>query len=86
MKTSMRSMSLAVAAIATGLVAVFFAFYTARLLYVTHGLQTLRAGGRGAYVGALVFPVIAIGAAWCSRRLTRAARAASPNPGSRPPQ
>jgi hypothetical protein len=34
----------------------FFAFYTARLLYVTRGFTAIRPGGQGAYVGALVFP------------------------------
>ena len=42
------------------LVSVFFIFYTARLLYVTHGLTAVRPGGQGAYVGALIFPLLAI--------------------------
>ena len=42
------------------LVSVFFIFYTVRLLYVTHGLTAVRRGGQGAYVGALIFPLLAI--------------------------
>ena len=42
------------------LLSVFFVFYTARLLYVTHGLTTIRAGGQGAYLGAAMFPLLAI--------------------------
>jgi hypothetical protein len=55
----------------------FFVFYSARLLYVTHGLQNTRPGGRGAYVGAVVFPLLAIGCAWVSwRAFSRAHREA----------
>jgi len=54
----------------------FFIFYTARLLYVTQGLRATRAGGQGAYVGAVVFPLLALLlglAAWrCFRALRRA--------------
>lgn len=50
----------------------FFIFYTARLLYVTHGLTTIRADGQGAYIGAIVFPLLGIvcgfGAWRCLRR------------------
>ena len=42
------------------LLSVFFVFYTARLLYVTHGLTAIRTGGQGAYVGAIGFPLLAI--------------------------
>ena len=55
----------------------FFFFYTARLLYVTHGLQAIRAGGQGAYVGAIVFPLLALlfglGAWRCARAVRRRA-------------
>ena len=48
-------------AIAIGLVlallSAFLVFYTARLLYVTRGLTTIRIGGQGAYIGAVVFPL-----------------------------
>jgi hypothetical protein len=49
----------------------FFIFYTARLLYVTHGLTTIRTGGQGAYVGALVFPLLAILFCWGAWKLLR---------------
>jgi len=63
--------------IAAGLAAVsaFFVFYTVRLLAVTHFLRQTRAGGQGAYVGAAVFPLLAITFAWgglvCWRRASR---------------
>jgi hypothetical protein len=55
----------------------FFAFYTVRLLYVTRDLRVTRPGGQGAYVGAIVFPLLAMGCAWVSwRAFTRAHREA----------
>ena len=65
-----------VAAIIAGLVSAFFVFYTARLLVVTQGLQHTRAGGQGAYIGAIVFPILALGAGLLSIRLWK--RGASP--------
>ena len=53
------------------LLSVFFLFYTARLLYVTHGLTTIRTGGQGAYVGAVVFPLLALVFGWSAWRLLR---------------
>jgi len=53
------------------LLSVFFIFYTARLLYVTRGLSAIRPGGQGAYVGALVFPLLAILFGWGAWRLLR---------------
>ena len=53
-------------AIALGLISAFFVFYTVRLLVVTHGLQQLRTGGGGAYIGAVVLPLIAITFGWAS--------------------
>jgi hypothetical protein len=53
------------------LLSVFFVFYTARLLYVTHGLTAIRTGGQGAYVGAIVFPLLAILFGWAAWRLLR---------------
>ena len=47
---------------------VFFIFYTVRLLVVTGGLAHTWPGGHGAYIGAIVFPVLAIGFAWAGRR------------------
>jgi hypothetical protein len=58
-----------------GLVSLFFVFYTVRLLLVTQGLQHTRAGGGGAYIGAAVFPLLAIGCGWASVRCWRRARA-----------
>ena len=46
----------------------FFIFYTVRLLVITGGLAHTRPGGHGAYIGAIVFPVLAIGFAWAGRR------------------
>jgi hypothetical protein len=58
-----------------GFVSLFFVFYTVRLLLVTQGLQQMRPGGQGAYIGALVFPLLAIGCGWasvaCWRRASR---------------
>lgn len=56
------------------LVAVFFIFYEARLLYVTRGLKAVRAGGNGAYVGAVAFPLLALLFIWGARRCWRASR------------
>jgi hypothetical protein len=53
------------------LLSAFFVFYTARLLYVTHGLTAIRAGGQGAYVGAVVFPLLAMLFGWVAWRLLR---------------
>lgn len=59
--------------LAVGLAALsaFFIFYTARLLAVTQLLQHTRAGGQGAYVGAIVFPLLAIVFAWAAVRCWR---------------
>ncbi|HMG74960.1 MAG TPA: hypothetical protein VK582_15775 [Pyrinomonadaceae bacterium] len=57
--------------VALALLSVFFVFYTARLLYVTHGLTAIRTGGQGAYVGAVVFPLLAILFGWGAWRLLR---------------
>ena len=56
------------------LLSVFFVFYTARLLYVTRWLTTIRAGGQGAYVGAIVFPMLALLFGFVTWRCLRAAR------------
>ncbi len=56
-------------ALVLGLVSAFFIFYFVRLLVVTGGLQDVRPGGGGAYMGAVVFPLIAIGAGWAAARL-----------------
>ncbi len=49
----------------------FFAFYTVRLLVVTGFLQHIRAGGQGAFIGAVVFPLLALVLAWAGVRLWR---------------
>jgi hypothetical protein len=51
------------------LISAFFVFYSLRLLVVTGFLRHVRAGGSGAYVGAVVFPLLALGFAWASVRL-----------------
>jgi len=61
----------AIIGIVLALLSVFFVFYTARLLYVTHGLTAIRAGGQGAYVGAIIFPLLAILFGWGAWRLLR---------------
>jgi hypothetical protein len=58
------------------LLSVFFVFYTARLLYVTRGLTAIRTGGNGAYVGAVVFPLLALLFGWIAWRSIKAARRA----------
>ena len=57
--------------IVLALLSVFFVFYTARLLYVTHGLTAIRAGGQGAYIGAVIFPLLAILFGWGAWKLLR---------------
>ena len=58
-------------AVVLGLVSLFFVFYTVRLLYVTHGLTVIRAGGNGTYLGALAFPILALAFGYAAWRLTR---------------
>lgn len=60
-----------VIAVLLGLASAFFAFYTVRLLVVTGFLMHTRAGGQGAFIGAVVFPLLAIGLGLLSRRLWR---------------
>ena len=47
-------------AIVTGCLSLFFVFWFARLVVVTGFLMHTRAGGAGAYAGAVVFPVLAV--------------------------
>ena len=61
-------------AVILALAATFFVFYEARLLYVTRGLQSIRSGGSGAYIGAVAFPLLAVLFAWGARRCWRASR------------
>jgi hypothetical protein len=58
----------------------FFVFYTVRLFVVTGGLAHTRPGGQGAYLGAVVFPVLAALFAWAGVRSWR--RGMSGGPGA----
>jgi len=69
-------------AIIAALLCAFFVFYTTRLLAVTHGLQQVRATGHGAYVGAVIFPLLALAFGWASVRAWQAARRNSEPPSS----
>jgi hypothetical protein len=51
----------------------FFVFYTVRLLAVTAFLTRTRPGGGGAYVGAVVFPLLALLFGWAAWRAWRGA-------------
>ena len=66
--------------LAVGLFALsaFFVFYTVRLLAVTGGLAHTRAGGQGAYIGAVVFPVLAAVFAWAGVRFWRRGKSGGP--------
>ena len=55
-------------AIVAATLSAFFLFYTVRLLAVTRFLQQTRPGGGGAYVGSVVFPLLALAFAWASYR------------------
>jgi len=61
------------------LLSAFFLFYMARLLYMTRGLTTLRVGGQGAYLGALVFPLLALLCGWGAWKLLRRNRGRGEN-------
>jgi cytosine/uracil/thiamine/allantoin permease len=56
------------------LLSAFFVFWTVRLLVVTRGLQGIRAGGQGAYAGAVVFPLLALVLGWGAWRCARGPR------------
>jgi hypothetical protein len=58
-------------AVALFALSAFFIFYTVRLLAVTGGLAHTRPGGQGAYVGAVVFPLLAVMFAWAGVRSWR---------------
>ena len=60
-------------AVVFALLGAFFLYYTARLLIVTGFLRHIRVGGQGAYVGAVAFPLLALGLGWAARRCWRAA-------------
>jgi hypothetical protein len=65
-------------ALVAAAVSAFFVFYTIRLLVVTGFLQRTRAGGGGAYVGAAVFPLLALCFGWVAVRAWRGAARARP--------
>lgn len=67
----LRALALLLAALSA-----FFVSYTIRLLVVTHFLTQTRAGGQGAFVGAAVFPLLAVAFGWSARRLWLRGRAA----------
>lgn len=60
-----------VLALIAGLISAFFVFYTVRLLVVTAFLTRTRAGGGGAFVGALAFPLLAFLFGWLAVRAWR---------------
>ena len=64
-------------AIVLGLCSAFFVFYTLRLIAVTRAFTQLRPGGGGAWVGAVVFPALALLFAWAAFRLWRGPRGRS---------
>ena len=66
-----------VVALIAGLICIFFVFYTIRLLVVTAFLTRTRAGGGGAFVGAIAFPVLAFFFGWLAVRAWRGARPAA---------
>lgn len=55
------------------LICAFWIFYTIRLLVVTAFLTRLRAGGGGARMGAVIFPLLAFCFGWAAWRLWRGA-------------
>ncbi|MBP6824362.1 MAG: hypothetical protein KA368_22640 [Acidobacteria bacterium] len=74
--TSLRTVLLSIVAIALALISAFWIFYTLRLLYVTNLLRSTRAGGQGAFAGAVVFPLLAIAFGWGAKRCWQIARRA----------
>ena len=63
-----------VLAVALGLIAAFFVFYTVRLLVVTGFLMHTRPGGQGAFIGAVVFPLLSVGFGVASANVWRRGR------------
>jgi hypothetical protein len=74
-----RQIVLTLAATALTLGSAFFAFYTVRLLVVTRGLRAVRAGGHGAYIGAVAFPVLAVLLGWGAWRIAAVIRGRRPS-------
>jgi hypothetical protein len=67
-----------VLAVIAGLVSAFFVFYTVRLLVVTAFLTQRRAGGGGAFIGAIAFPLLALFFGWLAARAWRGRARPSP--------
>ena len=61
-------------ALIAGFSSAFFVFYTIRLLVVTSFLTRTRAGGGGAFIGAIAFPVLALFFGWIAVRAWRRTR------------
>lgn len=66
---------LRVLAIVAACCSAFFIYYTIRLLAVTGFLARTRPGGGGAYVGAVIFPLLALAFAWAAWRAWEVSRA-----------
>ena len=58
-------------AVGLGALSAFFVFYTVRLMAVTQFLHQTRVGGQGAYIGAIIFPLLAIVFTWAGVRCWR---------------
>ena len=71
-------------ALITSFISAFFVFYTVRLLVVTSFLTHTRAGGGGAFIGAVVFPVLALLFGWFAVRTWRRSPAPTQVTGDRP--
>jgi uncharacterized membrane protein YjgN (DUF898 family) len=65
-------------AVVAGLTCAFFVFYTVRLLVVTSFLTHTRAGGGGAFVGIVAFPLLALVFGWIAQRSWRQPRSSPP--------
>lgn len=72
--TSVPRLLFSMAALLLTLASAFFVFYEARLLVVTQNLRAIRPGGQGAYLGAVVFPLLALGFGWGAWRCWQRAR------------
>jgi len=60
--------------IVCGVIGAFFIFYTARLFYITQGLSNIRVGGKGTYIGGVVFPILSLIFCFFSWRLYKTIR------------
>jgi hypothetical protein len=69
-----RTLAYRLLALILGIIGAFFIFYTIRLLVITHGLTVIQSGGQGTYIGAVAFPLLALGFGFGAWRLLKAAR------------